>query len=111
MLMPARRESVASALLSPARMSLRLVVSHPESVEAVLSIEANRSARARVGASARMHHGPSRRNYDTVGACGVCGVTFAGTTERAPDVRHVLGVHESLCPGGRRAGEIVTPFD
>jgi hypothetical protein len=91
-------------------MSLRLVVSHPESTEAVLPIEANRSARARVGASARMN-GQPRRDYDAVGACGVCGVTFAGTTERAPDVRQVLGVHEAICPGGRRAGEIVTPFD
>jgi hypothetical protein len=41
----------------------------------------------------------------------VCGVVFEGTTERALDVRHVLKVHESICPGGRRTGEIVTPFD
>jgi hypothetical protein len=92
-------------------MSLRLVVSHPEITGGELSIEAKRSTRARVGASARMTRGQSRRNHDAVGACGVCGVTFAGTTERAPDVRQVLGVHERICPGGRRAGEIVTPFD
>jgi len=41
----------------------------------------------------------------------MCGVTFAGTARRAPDVRHLLAVHESICPGGRRADEIVTPFD
>jgi hypothetical protein len=77
-------------------MSLRLVVNHPESDQSDSS-----HARTRVLPKGR----------DPVGACGVCGVVFEGTTERAVDVRHVLDVHESICPGGRRAGEIVSPFD
>jgi hypothetical protein len=81
-------------------MSLRLVVSHPQSTESAFPfLEPNGFRRRR-----------TRRRLTPVGACGVCGVTFAGTTKRAPDVRHVLGVHESICPGGRRTGEVVTPF-
>jgi hypothetical protein len=77
-------------------MSLRLVVNHPESAHGERA-----AARARI---------PAKRR-EAVGACGVCGVVFEGTAERARDVRHVLEVHESICPGGRRAGEIVAPFD
>jgi hypothetical protein len=74
-------------------MSLRLVVNHPEAAQG------ERPARV------------LPKGRDAVGACGVCGVVFEGTSERALDVRHVLDVHESICPGGRRAGEIVAPFD
>ena len=80
-------------------MSLRLVVNHPESAHG----ERPMTSAARAGVL------PKGR--DAVGACGVCGVVFEGTAERALDVRHVLDVHESICPGGRRAGEIVAPFD
>jgi hypothetical protein len=102
---PVLARLVAPALLSSRRMSLRLVVSHPESVEAELSSESTGSERAR---ATRMRG--FRRNHNVVGACGVCGVTFSGTTERVPDVRVVLGVHERICPGGSRTGEIVSPF-
>jgi hypothetical protein len=90
---------VASALLRTLGMSLRLVVSHPETVHGERSL----------GSAERVRDLPKGR--DAVGACGVCGVVFEGTAERALDVRHVLEVHQSICPGGRRAGEIVAPFD
>ena len=84
-------------------MSLRLVVNHPESGHGQRHAGSARSAHSSAG--------DLPKGRDAVGACGVCGVVFEGTTERALDVRHVLEVHESICPGGRRTGEIVTPFD
>ena len=84
-------------------MSLRLVVNHPE------SDHGQRHAGSAGSAQSSARDLPKGR--DAVGACSVCGVVFEGTTERALDVRHVLKVHESICPGGRRTGEIVTPFD
>jgi hypothetical protein len=88
-------------------MSLRLVVNHPESADSERPMASTGSGRARARVLARVIPEPR----GAVGACGVCGVVFEGTTERALDVRHVLDVHESICPGGRRAGEIVAPFD
>jgi hypothetical protein len=85
-------------------MSLRLVVNHPESAHGEPLMASARSAHARA-------RDLPKGGRDAVGACGVCGVVFEGTAERALDVRHVLDVHESICPGGRRSGEIVAPFD
>ena len=51
-----------------------------------------------------------RRAPDAVGSCSHCGVAFAGLTERWSQVEQVLQAHESVCPGGDRAGEIVRPF-
>ena len=52
-----------------------------------------------------------RRRPSVVGACAVCGVTFAASRERLAEAAHVLRVHESICPGGQRAGEVATPFE
>ena len=90
-------------MLSPVRMSLRLVVNHPESAHGEHPTGSTPST------DARGQDVPKGR--DAVGACCVCGVVFEGTIERALDIRHVLAVHESICPGGRRTGEIVSPFD
>ena len=53
----------------------------------------------------------ARRSPSVVGACGVCGVTFAASRERQAEAARVLRVHESICPGGQRAGEVATPFE
>ena len=52
-----------------------------------------------------------RRAPQTVGTCVVCGVKFAGSTERRSLVEEVLRVHQSICPGGTRGGHIVAPFE
>jgi hypothetical protein len=52
-----------------------------------------------------------RRRPSVVGACGVCGVQFAASRERRAETARVLHVHESICPGGQRAGEVATPFE
>jgi hypothetical protein len=52
-----------------------------------------------------------RRPPRTIGACRVCGVVFAASIERGEDTAQVLRVHERICPGGLRAGDVVTPFD
>jgi hypothetical protein len=46
-----------------------------------------------------------------VGACSVCGVTFAASAGRRALVEEVLRVHQSICPGGTRAGHVVAPFE
>ena len=51
-----------------------------------------------------------RRPPATVGACGICGVRFAGKTEQWSGVEQVLRAHESICPGGDRGDETVVPF-
>jgi hypothetical protein len=48
---------------------------------------------------------------EVIGACAVCGVRFASTPARRAEIAHVLAVHESVCPGGDRAGEVVIPLE
>jgi hypothetical protein len=45
-----------------------------------------------------------------VGQCATCDVRFAARLEHRDDVRYLLTVHAELCPGGRRAGEVVWPL-
>ena len=52
-----------------------------------------------------------RRRPRVVGACGVCGVQFAASRDRRAEAARVLRVHESICPGGQRSGEVATPFE
>lgn len=52
----------------------------------------------------------SRRVPAMVGSCMICGVRFAGPRRRHPEVAAALRAHESVCPGGRRSGQLVTPF-
>ena len=51
-----------------------------------------------------------RRASGVVGACAVCGIKFAASPEHRADAARVLRVHESMCPGGRRARGVVIPF-
>lgn len=51
-----------------------------------------------------------RRSDRTVGQCCECGVAFAGSVEQSAGVAQVWRAHESVCPGGDRAGEVVHPF-
>jgi len=46
-----------------------------------------------------------------VGACGVCGIKFAASRGRQADTARVLCVHETICPGGERSGEVATPYE
>jgi hypothetical protein len=46
-----------------------------------------------------------------VGACAVCGVGFAASAGRRAHAEQLLRVHQSICPGGNRAGHIVEPFE
>jgi hypothetical protein len=46
-----------------------------------------------------------------VGTCAACGVAFEGPRSRQADVEQVLRAHQRICPGGDRAGEMVTPFE
>ncbi len=53
----------------------------------------------------------SRRPPSVVGACGVCGIKFAASRGRQADTARVLCVHETICPGGERSGEVATPYE
>ena len=52
------------------------------------------------------HRAPS-----VIGACAVCGVKFAASRKHRAEVARVLRVHETICPGGHRSGEVATPFE
>ena len=45
-----------------------------------------------------------------VGRCSACGLAFGARRGQRRQVAHVLGVHEEICPGGDRAGEVVFPL-
>jgi hypothetical protein len=45
-----------------------------------------------------------------VGVCSTCGVEFVAPADRREHVEDVLRVHESICPGGRRGGDVASPF-
>lgn len=46
-----------------------------------------------------------------VGSCPQCGVSFAAPPERQALGRAVLLAHRTVCPGGHRDLEVVTPLD
>jgi hypothetical protein len=48
---------------------------------------------------------------EPIGTCSVCGVRFAASEDRRALVEEVLRVHQSICPGGMRAGHVVAPFE
>jgi hypothetical protein len=52
-----------------------------------------------------------RRPPSHVGVCAACGVAFLAPAGRLEQTAELLRVHESICPGGDRAGEGVTPLD
>jgi len=45
-----------------------------------------------------------------VGRCSACGLAFAGRRGQRRQVAQVLSVHEEICPGGDRAGEVAFPL-
>ncbi|HJQ85422.1 MAG TPA: hypothetical protein VKA21_15150 [Candidatus Binatia bacterium] len=45
-----------------------------------------------------------------MGVCRACGVTFAAGDDQRAQAAKVLGVHQAICPGGRREGEVVRPY-
>ena len=45
-----------------------------------------------------------------VGSCRSCRVAFAARPHDREAVAEVLRVHEAVCPGGDRDGEIAEPF-
>ena len=46
-----------------------------------------------------------------MGECASCHVGFAGRRAELVSVEHLLRVHERICPGGDRAGEVVMPLE
>ncbi|HYR96389.1 MAG TPA: hypothetical protein VEM57_06605 [Candidatus Binatus sp.] len=46
-----------------------------------------------------------------VGECTTCRVAFAGRRTEVASLGHLLQVHERICPGGDRAGEVVMPLE
>jgi hypothetical protein len=46
-----------------------------------------------------------------VGSCPSCGVSFAAPADRQPLGRALLLAHRTVCPGGHRDLEVVTPLD
>jgi hypothetical protein len=53
----------------------------------------------------------SRRRLHTIGACATCGVQFAAMEEQRGNVEEILRVHQRICPGGRRGGEVIAPYE
>jgi hypothetical protein len=45
-----------------------------------------------------------------MGICPACGVMFAAPLGRDEETAEIQRVHEALCPGGNRSGDLVTPF-
>jgi hypothetical protein len=69
------------------------------------------SRRRRRGLVLRLLRGRAKEPPpEVVGGCALCGVLFAGSPEQRAGVEHLLRVHESICPGGARAGHVVTPL-
>jgi len=52
-----------------------------------------------------------RRIQQPVGVCGACGVGFIAPADRVDHAEEILRLHESICPGGERAGDVVHPYD
>ena len=105
-----RRDGIALALalgmgtilLSFAPVVLRAV----DGLRARLARARRRSPMPRLLARRVPHRAPS-----VIGACAVCGVKFAASREHRAEVARVLRVHETICPGGHRSGEVATPFE
>ena len=51
----------------------------------------------------------ARRGLLAAGTCHACGVLFLTPPGADAVTREVLRIHEAICPGGRRAGEIAVP--
>jgi len=45
-----------------------------------------------------------------MGICPGCGVMFAAPPCRDEETAEILRVHEAICSGGNRRGDLVTPF-
>ena len=50
------------------------------------------------------------RRVFVAGTCAACGLAFAGPHRRRRVVAAVLRVHEEICPGGDRTGEVTFPL-
>ena len=50
------------------------------------------------------------RRPRSMGICPGCGVMFAAPPGRDEETDEILRVHEAICPGGNRRGDLVTPF-
>ena len=45
-----------------------------------------------------------------VSICRYCGVLFVAALADVAKIGHIVRAHESVCPGGARAGETANPF-
>ena len=50
------------------------------------------------------------RRPRSIGTCPACGVMFSGSPGGDEETAEILHVHEAICPGGDRRGDLVTPF-
>ena len=91
----ARTAPARGPALAPALLDIGAMAQHPLQGSLATAVPAPRR----------------RRVPETVGACTVCGVKFAGSDGRRALVEEVLRVHQSICPGGTRGGHVVAPFE
>jgi len=69
------------------------------------------SRRRRRGAlPARPRAAAADDRLESIGSCRVCGVCFVASTTRRSEAALLLDVHQQICPGGDRRGEVITPF-
>jgi hypothetical protein len=45
------------------------------------------------------------------GACTLCRVVFFARPDQVTDTRALIRLHESICPGGERLGEVALPYE
>lgn len=45
------------------------------------------------------------------GACTLCRVVFFSRPDQVTHTRQLIRLHESICPGGERLGEVALPYE
>ena len=98
-----RRDAHGRALLTSG-----ILDSTPGVTPAVREVNAGTALASSGGMTSKR---PAGEDPWRVGVCTTCRVAFAGRPGEIVSVEHLLQVHERICPGGDRAGEIVMPLE
>lgn len=54
---------------------------------------------------------PHSSDLQPAGACTLCRVVFFARPDQFSGTREVIRLHESICPGGERLGEVAVPYE
>lgn len=54
---------------------------------------------------------PHSEDLQPAGACTLCRVVFFARPDQVRGTRELIRLHESICPGGERLGEVALPYE